>query len=149
MGQLLDRLRNYVRSTVSTRGSDSSWAERTIDAEDEELRRIIEELSSEGAPPPEAGRTRSTSDASSRHDRPAAERQKAALPVEVQRAHTTLNVPVTADVAAIKQAYKKAIAEWHPDRHAGANAEQQALAHRRAREINQAYTTLKKFYSIS
>ncbi|MFN4908222.1 MAG: DnaJ family molecular chaperone [Bacteroidota bacterium] len=149
MGQLFDRLRNYVRSTVSTRGPSGSWAERLIDSEDDELRRIIEELSGDGAPQPDTGRTRSTSDASSRRDRPATEPPKAALPVEVQRAHTTLNVPVTADVAAIKQAYKKAIAEWHPDRHAGANAEQQALAHRRAREINQAYTTLKKFYSIS
>lgn len=148
MGQLFDRLRNYVRSTVSTRGTGGSWAERMIDSEDDELRRIIEELSREGAAPPGNGRTRSTSDTSSRRDRPTAERPKSTLPVEVQRAHTTLNVPVTADVAAIKQAYKKAIAEWHPDRHAGADAEQQALAHRRAREINQAYTTLKKFYSI-
>ncbi|HBB25770.1 MAG TPA: hypothetical protein DCZ59_05840 [Bacteroidetes bacterium] len=149
MGQLLDRLRNYVRSTVSTRGQGGSWADRMIDSEDDELRSIIEELSREGAPPPDSARTRSTSDASSRRDRPAAERPMAALPAEVQRAHTTLNVPVTADAAAIKQAYKKAIAEWHPDRHAAANAEQQSLAHRRAREINQAYSTLKKFYSIS
>ncbi|MBU3699304.1 MAG: J domain-containing protein [Candidatus Kapabacteria bacterium] len=144
MGQLLDRLRNYVRASVSsgTGSSGKAWADRMIDSEDDELRRIIEELSSEPARGATSGSA--TSDSSFRRSTPPPD-----LPTDVVRAHTMLNVPVTADAAAIKQAYKTAIARWHPDRHASSSAEEQARAHQRAREINSAYATLKKFYSIT
>jgi len=145
MGQLFDRLRNYVRSSVSSRThtSEQSWADRMVESEDDELRRIIEELSREGAPA--SGNHDTRSDRSSSYQR---REQPAELPADVLKAHTALNVPVTADAQAIKQAYKAAITRWHPDRHVSATAEQQALAQRRAREINDAYATLKKFYSI-
>ena len=145
MGQLFDRLRNYVRSSVTsaTRASDQSWANRMVESEDDELRRIIDELSREGASASDSRDTRSGRSSSYHH-----RAQPAELPADVVKAHTTLNVPVTADASAIKQAYKAAIARWHPDRHVSAPAEQQAIAQRRAREINDAYATLKKFYSI-
>lgn len=144
MGQLFDRLRNYVRASVPSGmvPNSTSWADRMIDSEDDELRRIIEELSREGAPAAGNSDTRSGATTSSR-PRPAQ-----ALPPEVLKAHTTLNVAPTADVAAIRQAYRSAIARWHPDRHANATADEQAHAHRRAREINHAYATLKAYYSI-
>ena len=146
MGQLFDRLRNYVRSSVSSRSnaSERTWADRMVDSEDDELRRIIEELSREGAPASGASDTRSGTSSSSQH-----RKQPPDFPADVLKAHTTLNVPVMADTQAINKAYKAAIARWHPDRHVNAPAEQQMLAHRRAHEINDAYATLKKFYSIA
>ncbi|MEY3387062.1 MAG: DnaJ domain [Bacteroidota bacterium] len=113
-----------------------------IDSDDDELRRIIEELSRDGSAG-ESSHT-STSDRSAPRQPPSPE-----LPQEVLRAHTMLNVPVTADGPTIKQAYKSAIARWHPDRHVHSPADEQARAHQRAREINDAYATLKKFYSIT
>lgn len=145
MGQLFDRLRNYVRSSVSSHAHtpEQTWAERMVESEDDELRRIIEELSREGASSSDTGHTRSSR--SSSYQR---REQPTELPADVLRAHTTLNVSVTADAQAIKQAYKSAIARWHPDRYGSAPAEQQATAQRMAREINDAYATLKKYYSI-
>lgn len=144
MGQLFDRLRNYVRASVSSRtGSDATqWADRMINSEDDELRRIIEELSREGASGASTADTRSGANTSYRPG------PTQSLPPEVLKAHTTLNVPPTADASAIRKAYREAIARWHPDRHANATADEQAHAHRRAREINHAYATLKTYYSI-
>lgn len=146
MGQLFDRLRNYVRASVSSHSgpTGSSWSERMLDSDDDELRRIIEELSREGASASDTADTASGSTSPYQREKP-----PAAIPPDVLRAHTTLNVPVSADATSIKQAYKAAIARWHPDRHVNAPTDQQAIAQRRAREINDAYSTLKKFYSIA
>ncbi|MFM8771541.1 MAG: DnaJ family molecular chaperone [Candidatus Kapaibacterium sp.] len=144
MGQLLNRLRSFVRTSVSSSRNEreSAWADRMLNSDDDELRRIIDELNADAS-------------TSSHHSqsRPSAERPRqgasSAPPPEVLKAHTTLNVPVSADAAAIKQAYRSSIAAWHPDRHASASPEQQATALRRAREINEAYLILKKYYSIT
>lgn len=144
MGQLLNRLRSFVRTSISSSSNEgeSAWAERMLNSDDDELRRIIDELNADASTSSQAGHARSST------ERPR-QRASSAPPPEVLRAHTTLNVPVSADAAAMKQAYRSSIAAWHPDRHANASPEQQANALRRAREINEAYLTLKKYYSIT
>jgi len=113
-----------------------------MNSDDEELRRIIDELNADASTTSQSGPSRPSG------ERP---RQGAgnAPPPEVLKAHTTLNVPVSADATTIKQAYRSSIAAWHPDRHASASPDQQANALRRAREINGAYLILKKYYSIT
>ncbi len=144
MGQLLNRIRSFVRTSVSSslNERDSAWADRMLNSNDDELRRIIDELNADAS---------SSSQGSQKHSGSERRRQGAssAPPPEVLKAHTTLNVPVSADAAAIKQAYRSSIAAWHPDRHASAAPEKQATALRRAREINEAYLILKKHYSIT
>lgn len=144
MGQLFNRLRSFVRASVSdsTGRGGASWAHQVIHDEDEELRRIIDELNADASST--SSQRRQSSHGESSH---AGSQQH--LPAEVLRAHTMLNVPPLADAATIKRAYRTCIAQWHPDRYSRATQEEQARAHQRAREINQAYMTLKKYYSIS
>ncbi|MEN9281554.1 MAG: DnaJ domain [Bacteroidota bacterium] len=144
MGQLFNRLRSFVRASVSdsTGSHGTSWANQMLDADDEELRRIIDELNADASSTSSHRRQSPPRD----NDRTGPQQQ---LPPDVLRAHTVLNVPAAADAATIKSAYRSCIAQWHPDRHSRATPEAQAHAHQRAREINEAYVILKKFYSIS
>ncbi|GIV52502.1 MAG: hypothetical protein KatS3mg038_3023 [Candidatus Kapaibacterium sp.] len=93
-------------------------------SEDEELRNIIEELRAEPrraarqTPPP-----RTTG--------------------PVEWAYQTLGVAPTASNEQIKAAYRRAIAQVHPDRFAHAPQQQQRAAAERALEINRAYAILK------
>lgn len=121
MGQLFNRIRNFARSSFSTE-LDREWAERILREDDEELRRIIDEL-----PPVQPKRK---------------------LPADVLRAHTQLNIPVGASTEDMKKAYRTAIATWHPDRFAQASAEDQTKAQHQARAINAAYLLLKDFYQF-
>ena len=55
-----------------------------------------------------------------------------------------LEVDPAASDAAIESAYRRLIAQYHPDRVAGAAPEILALAETRARAINQAYERIQK-----
>ncbi|KXB97949.1 MAG: hypothetical protein AA908_00630 [Chlorobi bacterium NICIL-2] len=92
--------------------------------EDEELRTIIEELRSE---PRRAARQASP-------PRPTG---------PVEWAYQTLGLEPTASNEQIKAAYRRAIAQVHPDRFAHAPQQQQRAAAERALEINRAYAILK------
>jgi DnaJ-domain-containing protein 1 len=58
--------------------------------------------------------------------------------------YRTLEVAPSADDAAIEAAYRRLIAQYHPDRVAGAADEIKALAETRARAINAAYDRIRK-----
>jgi DnaJ-domain-containing protein 1 len=58
--------------------------------------------------------------------------------------YRTLEVDPAADDAAIEGAYRRLIAQYHPDRVAGAAPEIQALAETRARAINTAYERIRR-----
>jgi len=58
--------------------------------------------------------------------------------------YRTLEVAPTASDADIEAAYRRLIAQYHPDRVAGAAPEILALAETRARAINQAYERIQK-----
>jgi DnaJ-domain-containing protein 1 len=57
--------------------------------------------------------------------------------------HAVLGVSRDADADAIEEAYRRLIAQYHPDKVANAAPEIRELAERRAREINTAYETLQ------
>lgn len=141
MGQLFNRLREFARAHGRTSDTELMWAERTISNDDDELRRIIDELHrdyTEGRSTQSSGSTQqSHADSSSRK-----------APPEVLKAHTTLNVPVGSGIDEIKKAYRSSIATWHPDRFASATASEQKHAHTRAHEINSAYVTLRDYYDF-
>lgn len=54
-----------------------------------------------------------------------------------------LGVTAEASDAEVEQAYRRLIAQYHPDRFAGAAPELRAQAEARAREINAAYDRIK------
>lgn len=141
MGQLFNRLRNFARSQVRSSQSDLQWAERMVGNDDDELRRIIDELHkdyTEGRSARDSGRTSQTHERSS----------SSSVPPAVLKAHTTLNVAVGATIEEIKKAYRSSIATWHPDRFASATPDEQKHAHTRAHEINAAYVTLRDHYDF-
>jgi len=131
MGQIFDRIKRITRSLGADERTPTSWDESLLSSDDDELRRIINELSADGssnsAPPPNRG----------------------TIPADVLKAHTILNVAVGSATDHMKKAYRTAIAKWHPDRFSQASASDHAVAQQRAREINAAYITLKNHYRFS
>ncbi|MCS6999647.1 MAG: J domain-containing protein [Bacteroidota bacterium] len=115
---ILERILRILRAELSAGRSASSTSYATI--EDEELRRIIEELHQPRTQPPPP-RTSGI----------------------VEWAYRTLGVPPSATNAEIKAAYRRAIARVHPDRYASAPDQQRRWAEQRAQEINRAYAILK------
>ncbi len=117
------RIAQILRAELAFRSTGRS-NDNLDRSDDEELRTIIEELQSESrargqqAQPP---RTRGP----------------------VEWAYRTLGVEPTASNEQIKAAYRRAIAQVHPDRFAHAPQQQQRAAAERALEINRAYAILK------
>lgn len=140
MGQLFNRLRDFARTQMrtDTRVQD---AERTISSDDDELRRIIEELHADYT----EGRHH---DASANASSDSRTFEASSLPSDVLKAHTMLNVSVGSSIDDIKKSYRRSIATWHPDRFVAATAEEQQRAHNRARDINAAYVTLRNHYGF-
>lgn len=132
MGQIFDRIKRITKSYSANSAADASWAENVLSQDDDELRRIIDELSNGGSntstPPPQSNPD---------------------IPAEVLKAHTILNIAVGAAPVEMKKAYRTAIARWHPDRFSQATATDHTNAQQRAREINAAYITLKTHYSFT
>ena len=128
---IFSRIKNIVASELSSQRSPSPSIEDILSGDDEELRRIIDELSRDSPPwtPPQP--------------------PPASIPQHIVAAHTVLNVPVGSSHEHIKKAFRTSIAAWHPDRFARADAETHARATARAREITSAYQTLKSYYGIA
>jgi DnaJ-domain-containing protein 1 len=141
MGQLLNRLRDFARSQMRASDAELRWAEHTIGADDDELRRIIDELHNEYT---ESGHSKKNNQSRQTTQQTAS----AQLPKEIIKAHMVLNVPVGSTIEDMKKAYRALIATWHPDRFASATAKEQQQAHARAHEINSAYVALRNHYDF-
>lgn len=139
MGQLFDRLRDLAKSHLRDQASDRPRLDTRID-DDDELRRIIDELHRdyESSSRQSAPRSSTTEDSAS----------TVRVPSDVLHAHTVLNVPVGSTTDMIKSAYKTAIARWHPDKFAHGDLQDQQQAHSRAHEINSAYMKLRDHYDF-
>lgn len=124
---ILDRIRNIFASELTSRSTQAPSIDDILSGDDEELRNIIDDLTSPRTPP----------------------QPPPSVPQHIIAAHTVLNVPVGAPHDHIKKAYRTSIAAWHPDRFANADVQTQAAANERARTITEAYQTLKTFYGIA
>jgi curved DNA-binding protein CbpA len=58
--------------------------------------------------------------------------------------YVVLDIPETASLEEIEQAYRRKISDYHPDKVANAAPELKELAELRAREINAAFDELQK-----
>ncbi len=83
------------------------------------------------------------SGASSRRDQ---QREKPRRPGEMsdEECCRILEVPLDAGAGKIKEAYKRLVAQYHPDKVASLGIELQKLAANKTREINEAYQTLRR-----
>ncbi|MES2766140.1 MAG: DnaJ domain-containing protein [Bacteroidota bacterium] len=121
--------------------AESYWNDNTSrnvnlppDSDEEELRRIIDELSSD-----EGKKKRDDesfkNDFKNKSQNPDAAKLKSALSV--------LGISESATIDEIKSAFKKKMREFHPDKVATQKEEKQAAAHKKAQEISEAYQFLK------
>lgn len=65
-------------------------------------------------------------------------------PVVDANPYVVLDIPETASLEEIEQAYRRKISDYHPDKVANAAPELKELAELRAREINAAFDELQK-----
>jgi len=103
---------------------------------DEAFRRIKDQAAR--MPPPGAGhgpRTSSSSSSSGRPPRPGSEA------AQVAEWYKTLDLPVGADLAEVKSAYRKLMRKYHPDLHAG-NPQKQKAATELSMRVTSAYNAL-------
>lgn len=125
MGQIFNRLKNITKSYLS----DTEDAEKVINSDEEDLKRIIEELNSEK-------KQQSEQKAESRPQTDTEMTEGWALGM--------LGLESGATIDQIKTAYKQRIKEYHPDRVETLGDEIKELAKKKTRDINSAYNFLKK-----
>ena len=63
--------------------------------------------------------------------------------------HVVLNVPATATVDEVRQAYKILMSQYHPDKVASLGDELKALAERKSKEINAAYEQAIRTHGVT
>lgn len=140
MGQLFNRLKDFIKVSVADASGDLDHAQRIIDAEDDELRRIIEELRRDG-PSGNASSQQSSHRSSQQHHAG----QQSAVPAEVLTAARVLGVTYDTPADVVKRAYRKRIGAVHPDRMAGRSADEQRRAEEEAKAVNAAYDTMQRY----
>ena len=134
---IFDRARRIAESYWND--NVSRQAHLPPDTEEEELRRIIDELSGDKSKK-NGEKENSKNDfknQSSNAQNPDAVKFKSAVSV--------LGITEKATVDEIKSAFKKKMREFHPDKVATQSKEKQAAAHKKAQEISEAYQFLKTY----
>ncbi|MDD3125064.1 MAG: J domain-containing protein [Candidatus Kapabacteria bacterium] len=121
MDQIFRRIKNIAKSYIN-----DTDAERIINSDDDELRKIIDNLNAE---PTKHAKQKST-------PQPKPEEQ---LPPEVIDAYRALGLNFSAGADEIKSAYKAKIKLVHPDAAGNVAGDDRAV------RLNQAYNTLKKY----
>ena len=133
MGQLLNRLGRFFKSEI---GESTASAESYLRSDEDELKRIIDELNNPQSRKPnsEAGERKYNT-----YSAP-----KNSVPADELNALRILGLGADANNAAIKSAYKKLMKLHHPDKSAGLGETAKAAAERKSADINGAYSLLRK-----
>lgn len=125
MGQIWDRISRIARATFNE-SSAIGASERIIRSDDDELRRIIEDLSSQKTGRQDEKQLPST-EYSDRNDE------------MLGKAAKILGVAIDASPESITTAYRRKILQVHPDRVTMQNKEAQEAARQKTIELNDAY----------
>lgn len=171
MGQLFDRILKFGKTYVSDKFSDNelNTANKFINSDDDELKRIIEELnnpqkSSSGQT--NSGQTNSGQNSKYNRERQNTERQNTAsnsnfsfiLPNEVKLALKDLSLSETKfskrklnneEIESIKKQYKSLVRQFHPDKYQSGNSEKRKDMELKTSKLNNAYGILKKYYQFN
>jgi DnaJ like chaperone protein len=136
MGQILNRIFKIAKSYINTE-SDLNSANRIIGNEDEELKKIIDELNQE--------KHKQSSD----KDNQKKSSQSFDTEITLDMAYRILGLNRDASIEDIKTAYKQKMKDYHPDRVANLGEEIRELAAKKTTEINKAYEIIKKSKGFS
>jgi len=128
MGQILNRFKRYIKSEISA-DDDIRRAEKVIGSEEDELKKVIEELNNAKKEDKKREETKSNENANT---------------MNAGLAYSILEIPQNATNDQIKSAYRSKLKEYHPDKVAHLGEELKALAAKKTLQINNAYDYLKK-----
>jgi DnaJ-domain-containing protein 1 len=128
MGQIFNRFKKYVKSEINS-DDDIRKAEKMIGSEDDELRRIIEELNEVKKEEKKREESQTREDTST---------------MNAGIAYSILDIPQNATIEQIKAAYRVKLKEYHPDKVAHLGEELKQLAAKKTLQINNAYDYIKK-----
>jgi len=146
MGQIWNRI-SRIAKTYLNDTSDTSAAEHILRSDDDELKRIIDELDN----PKPNGQHTTTAEQQQPYEKQqqsqhtSQQRQSQQRPrtspggMTLIKAATVLGIRTDASVSEIKAAYKKKVLKHHPDRMANAPLDEQAQSKQIIVEVNQAY----------
>lgn len=129
MGQIFDRLRNYLKSEVNHNSTDLS--------DNDELKKIIDELNRPTGYQ-EKWNNEETKEQNSAHNNQ----------MDFAKACSILEVPLDANLETIQSSYRRLIKEYHPDKVNNLGKEIRLLAEKKTVEINQAYEYIKNIKNI-
>lgn len=128
VGQLWNRVKRFARLSADDMRISSVTVESIFDEEDDALRNEIDGLSNGNE---------STNGYRHKHIYRQTE-------TELQKSYRILDLTITATIEEIKSAYKKKIREVHPDLMVSKPMDEQEKAKLKSRELNSAYTYLKR-----
>jgi DnaJ-domain-containing protein 1 len=147
MGQIINRIKRIAKAyAINDADADSlRRAEQIIGSEDEELKRIIDELNSEKTHFRKSS-NEATSNTYQNRNQNRNNRTNASWigNLEYTKACSIIGVAIDATPNSIKAAYKRKIKEYHPDVFHNASEKARAEATQKTAEINKAYDLIKK-----
>lgn len=127
--QIFDRISRIFKAGFTDK---SDYGSSFFENEDDELKRIIDELNSEGNAEKDENKKQDYTPKDSVPDS------------ELDSALKVLGLNSFADNDSIKATYKKKMKEFHPDKVSHLSDDIRKRAEARAKEINEAYTKIKK-----
>ncbi len=141
MGQILNRIKNLTKAYMSD-SDEEYYAQRLINADQDELKRIIDNLNVPPKREKTHNSTNSNSNANNQNKQSTSNNSSATI--TLADAYKVLEINANTDIEAIKTAYKTKIKEYHPDKVQTMGKEIQEIANRKTKEINDAYNLIKK-----
>lgn len=124
--QILDRIFRIIKSNTS---DYSDKASDIFSKEDDELKRIIDELNND------------SKDNSQKNSNTYKQEN---IPSDILMAYNILGVNYNASIEQIKSAYKSRMKEYHPDKFARVSNAERKKAETKAKDINEAFAKLRK-----
>ena len=128
MRQIFERIDRIIRSNINSSGSVGH--DEFLRNEDEELRKIIDELKNKEKENNTQNKTNN--------------RQRN---MHLNYACEVLEISSNANYEEIKAAYKKKILEYHPDKTEKLGKDLRDLALHKTKEINEAFAFMKKYHN--
>lgn len=127
--QIFERISRIIKSSSVKSGNGFSY----VDSEDDELKKIIDELNSSknSGDESQSEKNQSKSDFNSQLS-------------EIEKAFQTLGISPDSEDELIKTIYRKKMKEFHPDKVSHLSEEVRKKAEARAKDINEAYLKIKK-----
>lgn len=136
MGQILNRILRIAKSYTVPETLEE--ANKTINSDDEELKRIIEELNNYKK------ENQQWQDNARKESQQNKQQKSQNYEMDFDKSCRILGIERNASIEQIKEAYKKRVKEYHPDKVETLGEELKELARRKTQEINLAYEFLRK-----